>query len=91
MNGLFTLLIVGWLAYMLLGRKGGMGGCGGGHHDHRQSADKFQESLDGDGSVAPGAKGAVIDLTPDDYQVLSDNDPHDARHRVIGRDAPQAQ
>jgi len=89
MNGLFTLLIFGWLAYMLFRRQGGMGCCGG-HHDHRPPADPPRRGKGGDDFAAPGAKDAVIDLTPDDYEVLSDNDPHDARRRVIGRDAPQA-
>ena len=89
MNGLFTLLIFGWLAYMLFSRKGGMGGCCGGHHDHHRSADTPLRGRGGDDAESSDAQGPVIDLAPEDYQVLSDNGPHEG-HRVIGRDAPQA-
>jgi hypothetical protein len=69
MNGLLTILLLGFVAYMLFSRKGGMTFCGG-HHDHNAS---FPHGGDPavDKNASPHAEEAIIDLKKEDYKVIS--------------------
>lgn len=80
MNGLLTLLILAFAAYMLFSRRGGMGCCGV-HHGHNAN-----EPRGGDSTVhreaSNHADGAIIDLKAEDYKVLStDSNEAEARDR----------
>ena len=69
MSGLFTILIIGMIVYMLFSKNAGMGCCGG-HRNHgpvnhprEDSASRVYPSPDKDDDI--------IDLGKEDYHVLS--------------------
>lgn len=78
MSGLFTLLIIGMVIYMLFSRGSGMGCCGG-HPGHRR--DDLPRRDFPTGVNSPEDEN-IIDLKEGDYQVLSSDDPvaHGAGH-----------
>ncbi len=77
MSGLFTLLIIGLVIYMLFSKNGAMACCGG-RHDQRPSGPHRRDAAPPSSSSGID-KGAVIDLGKDDYQVLSADDNSDRK------------
>lgn len=80
MSGLFTLLIIGLVIYMLFSKNGAMACCGG-HHDQQRPSGPHRRDAAPPSSSSAIDKGAVIDLGKDDYQVLSADDNSDRKIR----------
>lgn len=70
MNGIGTLILLGVLMYFMFSRKGGMGCCGG-HSDHGHQNRKPQTPRLDD-TERKTEDLDVIQLRPDEYEVLSD-------------------
>lgn len=71
MGGLFTWLIIGVVLYLLLSRRGGMGGmmgcCGGhDHHPHEHSHNPQPHEAHSEAS-----REDIVDLKKEDYHVVT--------------------
>lgn len=70
MNGIGTLILLGVLMYFMFSRNGGMGCCGG-HSDHDRQKRKPQTPRFDD-TERKTEEVEVIQLRPDEYEILSD-------------------
>jgi len=68
-GGIFTWLIIGFVIYLLISRRGGMMGCCGGHN-HNSS--RHAHYPNGGNGHSMGPQGDIIDLTKEDYRDKND-------------------
>lgn len=73
MNGLLTLLILAFVAYMLFSRKGGMGCCSA-HHGHNANSPHGGGNPTEHREASRHADEAIIDLKKEDYKILPSED-----------------
>ncbi len=70
MSGVFTILIIGMIVYMLFSKNAGLGCCGG-HRNHGPANFPRRDSARRVYPAADDKDDDIIDLGKEDYHVLS--------------------
>jgi hypothetical protein len=66
LGGIFTWLIIGLIIYFMVSGRGGMMGCCGGHHHDRSG---HNDPANPHGKHSPESDEDTIDLNKEDYHV----------------------
>ncbi len=74
MDNLFTLILIGAVLFFMF-RKGGFGCCGShGHGNHGGHDLKDFRAMHSDHAESHGRQPEIIDLSKDDYQIISSDE-----------------
>ena len=68
-GGIFSWLIVGFVIYLMVARRGGMMGCCGGHHHDSTQGTRHP---DRDGGYSKESQNEIIDLKKEDDRVKNE-------------------